>query len=105
MINSTNINSSINLSINAKIKNIIADLHEKCYEYNHDIRAKHASVLIKNNKVIGNYKFNYIRNNIIGLECGSAHAEMVALQQLCNEMIHTIGVNISKWNKNRHCLL
>jgi hypothetical protein len=86
---------------------IIIDMIEKCKEYPHTIRTKHIAVVIKNDIPISNYKFNHLRQNLLGLSSGTAHAEIAAIYELfrhcCTRINLTpysaniIGILLQKW--------
>lgn len=75
-----------------------------CIEYDHDINAKHISVILKNGKIITDYKYNYPRSKIFGIECGSAHAEILAIKELINICCNQAGLNKSIVNSVNYFL-
>ncbi len=81
-----------------KTPTCVNDMITSCTEYKHDIQAKHISVVLRNGKPISNYKYNYLRSKIIGLNCGSAHAEIVAIKELINLCCNRAGVGKSAVN-------
>jgi hypothetical protein len=62
---------------------LINNMTHICLEHNHNLRSKHISAMVKNNKIITKYVFNsIITNKIMKLNVGTSHAEMLSVLEL-----------------------
>jgi hypothetical protein len=72
---------------------LIADMTACCLKHNHEIRSKHIAVVIKNGRPISEYKFNHLREGLLGLPTNTVHAEMAAINELYKQCCNNAGLS------------
>lgn len=71
---------------------IISTMRQNCLQHNHTTHAKHVAVVIRNNIAISDYKFNHLRQNMLGLPTVTAHAEIAAIYELFRQCCTHAGL-------------
>ncbi len=77
---------------------LIINMIGECKKHDHDIRSKHVAVIIKNGRPISEYKFNHLRENLMGLSSNTAHAEIAAIDELYRRCCMDAGLSRSNIN-------